>query len=162
ASALGHDGTRLTVAALGLEAPGVPIENPRQVSAFAYSRAHGPKPPCFARAMLAKLPTGTRLLVSGTASIRGEDSLHAGSLDKQLEETFENLARLVHTARSGHRFGLSSTDTARVYFPRSTDREALMAAVAARLPSSTAVEFVPAMVCRTELLVEIEATLVPS
>lgn len=162
ASALGHDGSRLIVAALGLETPGTPIENPRQVSAFAYSRAHGPRPPCFARAMFANLPSGPRLLVSGTASIRGEDSLHAGDLQKQLDETFENLGRLAQHARGGHRFELGGADTARVYFARPSDREAVIAGVAARMAPTTALEFVPALVCRAELLVEIEATLVPA
>ncbi len=162
ASAVGHSDEHLIVSALGLASPGLPIENPRQTSAFAYSSAHGPNPPCFARAMLAHLPTGARLLVSGTASINGEDSIHTGSLERQVDETFENLGRLVRSVHSEHRFSLNSVETARVYFPRPTDRIALVASVGARLPSRAQVEYVPAMICRAELLVEIEATLAPS
>lgn len=161
ASALGHHGPDLCVWALGLASPGQPVDNPRQVPAFAYSPAHGPQPPCFARAMLANLPTGPRLLISGTASIRGEDSLHPGSLDQQLEETFENLRRVMLAANGAHRFELGNTDTARVYVSRPADHAALPARIAPRLPAGATVEYVPAMICRAELLVEIEATLVP-
>lgn len=159
ASAVGHSEEHLVVSALGTASPGRPIENPRQTSAYAYSSAHGPNPPCFARAMLAHLPIGARLLVSGTASINGEDSIHTGSLEGQLDETFENLRRLVQSVQGEHRFSLNNVETARVYFPRRTDRVALVARVESRLPSRVPVEYVPAMICRAELLVEIEATL---
>lgn len=166
ASAVGHGGENLVVCALGTRSPGVPVENPRQVPAFGYSRAHGPLPPCFARATVAELPGGTRLLVSGTASIRGEESLHAGSVGAQLDETFENLDRLVRSVGTnggvnGDRFDLNGVETARVYFPRAVDRGLLLAGVSSRLPASAAVELFPAWVCRAELLVEIEATLAP-
>jgi enamine deaminase RidA (YjgF/YER057c/UK114 family) len=161
ASAVGHWGEHFVVCALGARTPGVPIENPRQTPAFGYSRAHGPLPPCFARATVAKLPMGTRLLVSGTASIRGEDSVHTGSLTAQLDETFTNLDRLVRSVEGDGRFELSGIESARVYFPRAGDRAALAAGVSARLPETAAVEFFPASVCRAELLVEIEAMVAP-
>ncbi|MBC7835825.1 MAG: hypothetical protein H7Y88_12115 [Phycisphaerales bacterium] len=161
ASAVGHSGDRLVVSALGLRTPGMPVENPRQTPAFGYSPAHGPRPPCFSRAMLAMLPNGTRLLVSGTASIRGENSVHHGSLESQLEETFDNLHHLMQSVKGAGQFSLRGIETTRVYFPRAEDRAALMAGVSARLPVEAAVEYVPAWVCRPELLVEIEATCAP-
>jgi hypothetical protein len=161
ASAVGHEGDHLALAVLGLPTPGVPVENPRQVPAFEYSQAHGPRPPCFSRAMVARLPVGMRLLVSGTASIRGEDSIHGGSLESQLNETFENLDGLVQNVGGGHRFCSSGIETARVYFPRVLDRAALTAGVSARLPAAANVEYVAARICRPELLLEIEATLAP-
>jgi hypothetical protein len=161
ATAVGHFRDDLVVCTLGLRRPGVAIENPRQVPASAYSRAHGPRPPCFARAMVAQLPMGPRLLVSGTASIRGEDSVHFGSLPDQLDETFENLDRLVRSVDGVDRFTLRGVESARVYFPRATDRALLTAGVSKRLPESAITEFVPALICREELLVEIEAKLAP-
>lgn len=161
ASAVGHDGDQLVVWALGLRNPGVPIENPRQIPAFGYSRAHGPLPPCFSRAVVAQLPGGTRLLVSGTASIRGESSVHAGSLEGQLEETFQNLHHLTGSVSSAERFSLNGVETARVYFPREADRDAMVAGVSSRLPLAAEVEYIPAWICRSELLVEIEATIAP-
>ena len=162
ASAVGHHGEHLVVCALGSMTPGVPVDNPRQIPSFGYSRVYGPKPPCFARATVARLPAGTRLLVSGTASIRGEDSVHEGSLDAQLEETFLNLDRLIRNVRGQERFELSGIENARVYFPRASDRRALRSGVMTRFPATASVEFFPAAVCRAELLVEIEATLAPS
>ena len=161
ASALGHGGDSLVLSMLGLRTPGVPVENPRQTPASAYSLAHGPRPPCFARAMLVRLPEGTRLLVSGTASIRGEDSVHPGSLHEQVTETFTNLERLVGAVPGNDRFVLRGIDTARVYFSRPADLAALMDDVSPRLPPAAAVEYVWARICRAELLVEIEATLAP-
>lgn len=161
ASAVGHCGDYLVVSALGLRTAGAPVENPRQTPAFAYSVAHGPRPPCFARATVAELPAGPRLLVSGTASIRGEDSVHPGSLALQLAETFENIDRLASSVRGSDRFDLSGVESARVYFPRPADRALLASSVSARLPVTASVEFFPAWVCRSELLVEVEATLAP-
>jgi len=162
ASAVGHQGEHLVVCALGLLTPGVPVDNPRQIPSFGYSQVYAPKPPCFARATVARLPAGTRLLVSGTASIRGEESIHQGSLHAQLEETFKNLDRLVRNVGGEVRFELSGIETARVYFPRASDCRPLRSGVLARFPASASVEFFPAVVCRAELLVEIEATLAPS
>jgi len=162
ASAVGHQGEHLVVCALGSLTPGVPVENPRQTPSFGYSQVYGPKPPCFARATVARMPAGTRLLVSGTASIRGEDSVHEGSLNAQLEETFKNLDGLFRNVRGEERFELSGIENARVYFPRAVDCGPLATGVLARFPATASVEFFPAAVCRAELLVEIEATLAPS
>ncbi|HZW07210.1 MAG TPA: hypothetical protein VFF65_08800 [Phycisphaerales bacterium] len=164
ASAVGHMGDQLIVCGLGSTQPGLPAENPRQVPAFGYSTAHGPRPPCFARATVARLPAGARLLVSGTASIRGEDSVHSGSLPAQLDETFINIERLLAsvTGPRGERFSIDGVESARVYFVRETDRAWLAAAVSARLPATAGIEFFPALVCREELLVEIEAVVVPA
>jgi chorismate lyase/3-hydroxybenzoate synthase len=162
ASAVGHDGFQLSVSALGLGTPGVPIDNARQTPAYRYSQAHGPQPPCFSRAMIVDLAAGARLLVSGTASIRGENSVHGDSVERQVRETFENLDHLVRGVRGAGRFSLDGVESARVYFPRAADRETLVAHVSARLPAGATVEYVPALICRAELLVEIEATLAPT
>src|SRR3546814_12468443 len=37
---------------LAARTPGMPVENPRQVSAYRYPRQYGPQQPSFARAML--------------------------------------------------------------------------------------------------------------
>src|SRR3546814_12443298 len=43
---------------LAARTPGMPVENPRQVSAYRYPRQYGPQQPSFARAMLP--PPGSR------------------------------------------------------------------------------------------------------
>ena len=93
ASGVGTDGDDLFVAGLGALHAGVPIENPRQVPAYRYSSRYGPVPPCFSRATLEA--DVKRLLVGGTSSVRGEDSVHPEAVDAQLDETLVNLDVLI-------------------------------------------------------------------
>ncbi|MGE5233425.1 MAG: hypothetical protein ACM3OB_04880 [Acidobacteriota bacterium] len=171
ASAVGHRGDDLWVHALAGRQPGRPVENPRQVAAYRYSARYGPLPPCFARATLLAPGRGgeRRLLIGGTASVRGEDSVFASSLDDQMVETLENLGAVVRAgARVAAResaangtpagnVGLERLRDVRIYFVRDADREALAAAGRAAFPEARTCELVAAQLCRPELLVEIEA-----
>ena len=74
------------------------IENPRQLSASLYPPRYGLRSPMFARAALVPNGRGAQLLVSGTASIVGHESLHIGDPERQLEETARNFEALVETA----------------------------------------------------------------
>ncbi|MBC7772602.1 MAG: hypothetical protein H7210_08930 [Pyrinomonadaceae bacterium] len=164
ASCVGHHGLTLATHALGVRGTCSPVENPRQVPAFAYSRKFGPTPPCFSRAGLVSLQGRRLLLVAGTASVRGEESVHAGSLDAQLRETVVNLRAVVRAAtqpacafrESDAGAALKGVLATRVYYRRSGD----LALIARLLPSELAqgadVEYVHADICREELLVEIE------
>jgi len=149
---------RLQVYWLAAREPGLPLENPRQVSAFRYPRQYGPQSPSFSRALLPPLATGLPLLQSGTAAIVGHVSQHTGSVGEQLDETLTNLQSLVDAARLQRpelAAGLGDTSVLKVYVRREED----MAAVAARmaeLPGSPPFVVLHAEVCRAELLVEIE------
>jgi hypothetical protein len=100
ASGVGHAGRDLVIECLALPTPCAAIENPRQIPAFRYSRRFGPLPPCFSRATVIAHPNdGHRmLLVAGTASIRGEASVHQTDLTGQLNETLINLRALLEAA----------------------------------------------------------------
>ena len=50
ASGVGVLGRALAIHCLAADDAGEPVENPRQVPAYKYSRRYGPRPPCFARA----------------------------------------------------------------------------------------------------------------
>ena len=157
ASAVGTDGDDLFVAVLGSLSPGVPIENPRQVPAYRYSSRYGPLPPCFSRGTLE--PEARRLLVGGTSSVRGEDSMHAEAFHAQLEETLVNLDALIaEAARLAHappRPVFRGFSHARVYVLHEGDA----AAACSRLMEagvSCPIETVVARLCRSELLVEVE------
>lgn len=162
ATGVGHFGDDLVIHCLTTVEPGVPVENPRQVAAYCYSRRYGPLPPCFARATRVGDRARPLLLVGGTASVLGEDSAHCGDLSAQTRETFANLASVVGAAL-GEESGQSS-DAAllaryrslRVYYVRGGDVPALRDALQAAFPSSTRIETVQADLCRPELLVEIE------
>ncbi|MGA6151257.1 MULTISPECIES: hypothetical protein [Stenotrophomonas] len=149
---------RLQVYWLSAREPGVPLENPRQVSAFRYPRQYGPQAPSFARALLPPLATGLPLLQSGTAAIIGHASQHTGALAEQLAETLTNLQSLVDAAR-GQRPALSPTlgsaSLLKVYVRNAGDLDAVAAQLAA-LPAAPAFVVLHAEVCRAELLVEIE------
>ncbi|MEG2804486.1 pteridine-dependent deoxygenase [Stenotrophomonas sp.] len=149
---------RLQVYWLAAREPGLPLENPRQVSAFRYPRQYGPQSPSFSRALLAPPATGLPLLQSGTAAIVGHVSQHTGAVDQQLRETLTNLQSLVDTARR-QRPGLSPTLGAgsllKVYVRNAADMPAVAASMAA-LPGQPPHVVLHAEVCRAELLVEIE------
>ena len=160
ATAIGsRDGRRvLQVYWLAAREPGLPLENPRQVSAYRYPREYGPQSPTFARALL---PPSSRvpLLLSGTASIVGHASQHADSLRAQLDETLTNLDSLLGAAReraptlSPH---LDGTSRLKVYVRDATDADAVAAQLEARLGTRVPWLMLHADVCRRELLVEIE------
>jgi hypothetical protein len=160
ASGVGHAGEDLVIHCLAVGQPGAAVENPRQIASYRYSRRYGPVPPCFARATTIRLPGDERrlLLVGGTASIRGEDSVHLRRLDRQIEETFENLSALVTACRSEDQReqALSRYRYLRVYYRRREDLEEIRQTVAQCFNSLLHVDFIQAELCRQELLVEIE------
>ena len=157
-SGVGHHGGDLVIHALAAAVPGTAVENPRQIPAYRYSRRFGPRPPCFARATVVRADAGRGplLLVGGTASIRGEESVHVTDLRGQTLETFENLASLVRSAGGAGEAGLGAFRALRVYHFRETDRPAIAKLVDDAFPALDRVEYLRADLCRPELAVEIE------
>jgi chorismate lyase/3-hydroxybenzoate synthase len=160
ATAIGRcDGVRtLQVYWLAARTPGLPLENPRQVSAYHYPRQYGPQSPSFARAML---PPGTRmpLLLSGTASVVGHETRHHDCLDAQLAETFANFDSLIASARQQRpslppHFGRDSR--VKVYVRDAGQLDAVAAALDARLGPEVPRVLLHAAICRRELQVEID------
>jgi chorismate lyase/3-hydroxybenzoate synthase len=163
ASGVGHDGRDLVIHCLAARAAGVAVANPRQVAPHRYSDRYGPVPPCFARATVLK--ERGLILVGGTASIRGEASVHGASLAMQLDETLTNLASVARaadakvggTARDGGQDELLARyRELRVYYPRAEDAAAIERTVRRAFAKGCRVEMVRAGLCRAELLVEIE------
>lgn len=158
ASAVGVPGSDLVIYCLAADAPGDPIENPRQTPAWKYSSSYGPRPPCFARATRVTLEDRHLLLVGGTASIVGEQSLHRGDPVAQTKETLANLERLIATASGGgsrSRVPLEQLIDIRVHVARQEDAAVVTGLIEPRCPRAT-VDVVSAGLCRPELLVEIE------
>lgn len=143
--------------------PPVPLENPRQVPAWRYPSEFGPRSPTFSRAVLVPTSAGDlTLLISGTASIVGSASLHPGDVQAQSEETLRNLQAVIGAAhdRGTARFSLSSM-TCTVYVRRAADADAVRrsfeAAVGAESHAARRAIYLQADICRSDLLVEIEA-----
>ena len=169
ASAVGTRTSDFALHCLASRWPGLPVENPRQIPAYQYSKRFGPLPPCFARATLLRRKPFHEdlLLVGGTASIVGEDSLHPGAVVLQARETFRNLASLVCSAAQGALGPLPESDgeiagwlaqfrEIRAYYRETVDPQEVRDLVQAAFTGAERIETFPAELCRSELLVEIE------
>lgn len=153
ASGVGVDGDALWVHVLSAPSPGTPIENPRQIPAYRYSRRYGQRPPCFARAT----EFDDQLLIGGTASIIGEDSLHDEDLGTQTHETLRNLAALIQSAtRCPLDHALDRLIDVRVHVSDPAFATTVATILDEQIAADCRVEFVGAQLCRRELLVEIE------
>jgi chorismate lyase/3-hydroxybenzoate synthase len=155
-----RDGRRvLQVYWLAARDPGVPLENPRQVPAWDYPRQYGPRPPSFARAMLAAPDLPLPLMLSGTAAVVGHASHHPDDVAAQLQESFRNFDALLGRARGlapvlPERFGAGSL--LKVYVRRAADLDPVEALLARLLDPAVPRLLLRAEVCRRELLVEID------
>ncbi|WP_436024832.1 endoribonuclease L-PSP [Trinickia sp. LjRoot230] len=153
----------LVVYFLASREPSDAIENPRQVSAYRYPKQYGPCAPTFARA--AAWPAGRgahatpALFISGTASIVGHETLHRGDVIAQTRETLDNIAAvLAQAGRQGHRaFGMSELSY-KVYLRDPAALQAIDAVLRARCGANASVLYLHADICRSDLLVEIEAS----
>lgn len=145
-----QDGVRtLQVYWLSAREPGVPVENPRQVSAYRYPRQYGPTPPAFARAMLSP---AKQLLVSGTASVVGHASRHVGDPVGQLDETVRNLDSLMRAAGFGP---LGVESLLKLYVRHPLQLADIGEWLPQRIPACPAL-LLAGDVCRSELLLEID------
>jgi chorismate lyase / 3-hydroxybenzoate synthase len=161
ASALGAAaGSPLVVYFLAGRSTPTFVENPRQVSAYDYPRQYGTSSPSFSRATLLHEPEVTTLFVSGTASIVGHSSLHAGDAAAQTRETIANIEALlgqVNRAAAGVQFSLRSL-ACKAYVRRPDDLPVIQAELRAALGPQASILYLRADICREDLLVEVEAS----
>ncbi|MDF9391571.1 MULTISPECIES: hypothetical protein [Methylococcus] len=158
ACALGTHAGPLVVYFVAARIPLIPVENPRQLSAYRYPPAYGPRSPSFSRATVLRSADQTAVFVSGTASILGHMSVHPGDAAAQTRETLMNLAALVETLNGGASGGFTWEDFRyKVYVRPGCPLEPIKYELAAMLPAAEAILIVEADICRRELLVEIEA-----
>lgn len=129
-----------------------PIDNKLQIAAHAYSaqvleNANQKKTtPKFERAKSMTFGNRRLIYISGTAAIRGEETLVGVGLERQLHITMENIAELI---------GEAKPQMLRVYLKHPDDYETahrLMEEYKLGIPIS----YMWADVCRDELLIEIE------
>jgi len=163
ASATGCNDHHLTIVFLACRGEVHHWENPQQVPAYAYPRQYSPLPPSFARASRCHLPNGREwTFVSGTAAIKGHQSLCIGDFDGQLELAFENIEITLNQAG----LGLSNHPKLRKHFKVFLRQRENLPLLEERLQAilSTGDTFtvVQADICRQELDVEIELSLLPT
>ena len=161
ACALGLRSGPLSIAFLAGKNQAVAIENPRQVKAYHYPEQYGPLSPSFSRATLAQIGQQLCLFISGTASIVGHETLHAGDIVGQTNETLVNLEAVVSEAnriQGGPVFDLSNA-CLRVYVRHAADLDSIRETLQNHFNNQVKAVFVQADICREALLIEIEATL---
>jgi chorismate lyase/3-hydroxybenzoate synthase len=161
ASAVGTKSTGLTV--VFAATPGRPrhVENPLQVSAYDYPGEYGPRAPSFARATVVPGVHGA-IFISGTAAIRGHATIGPDDLQAQLACTLENLREISTACGLGPDLGRDhgSLRHFKVYLRHASDQPDVAVVLQEKLlGSADRVSYLHADICRTELLVEIEATL---
>lgn len=147
----------------------VPVDNPLQISAHAYSqnvllgekdeRLDRKTTPKFERAKAVWKKDHGYVYISGTAAIRGEQSLEGVDIEKQTLITLENIKYLV-SAENLRKSGIDVITNAfyvcfRVYVKRWEDMEKAREIIAGQYPELPAV-YTLTDVCRSELLIEIE------
>ena len=163
---IGMTGQGLVASCLALETQRkdlqlVPLENPQQTPAYAYSARYSSKSPKFSRAVALVLGDYVSTWVSGTASIVESETRHIGDAARQTEQTIDNIACLIapdNFSRHGLKgMGGSLQDMAkiRVYLKRAEDFQACRAVCQRRFGAVPAI-YAVADVCRPDLLVEIE------
>lgn len=153
ASAVGRQPGATVIALLAGKEPAQPIENPRQVSAYRYPGQYGPRGPTFARASRRTWTDSQQCFVSGTASIVGHESRHAGDPVAQGEETIRNLQALL-----GERAGDAFDELLfKVYVRPGTPDATVVRQLRTAFGERCDVLLLEAEICRRELLLEIEA-----
>ena len=163
ACALGVQRGALSIRFLAGQNAPLPLENPRQVSAYRYPSAYGPRPPTFSRAALADIGDGQlALFVSGTASIVGHATVHPGDVAEQTRETLRNLDAVVQVANQRCDAGFEVGALHPVVYVRhpheaAAVRDVLLEAFGPDAPLLRHAIYLQADICRQDLRVEIEA-----
>ena len=157
ACALGAAAGGLNIAFLATRTDVIAIENPRQVSAFHYPSQYGPRSPS---AGLVNLGGCDVLFISGTASIVGHQTLHAGDVVAQTRECLHNISAVVDEANRVNLRTRFSLDTLvyKVYLRDLSNLVTVRQVMMEFIGTSVSPMFLQADICRADLLVEIEAS----
>lgn len=138
------------------------IDNPNQCAAYEYSSDvlvgdYEKTTPKFERARCVTLPSGGWIYISGTAAIRGEQTLKSNVVE-QAKITLENIQKLleVETLKKWNIQGLPLLKSIRVYVKHAEDMPLIRYCVDSFF-QNISVAYVQANVCREDLLVEMEA-----
>ena len=160
ACALGSElGSPLVIYFIASSTPARAIENPRQVSAYRYPREYGPDSPTFSRAAISAHGTEHQLFISGTASIIGHRTAHAGDAGAQARESAANIAALIEAANVATGSTAYSADALKykVYVRNESDFPVIRSELLSGLRADLPITYLQADICRSDLLVEIEA-----
>ncbi len=151
----------------------IPIKSPVQQNAYSYSEKvlegealsgeSGKKPPLFERGKLVSYTDRNYVFISGTASIKGENTISTGDVEEQTKITIDNIKELT-VKKNMESIGVAGDDTptydyVRVYMKNRTDFKVVKKIVEQQMKVKDII-YVEADICRNNLLVEIEADIV--
>jgi enamine deaminase RidA (YjgF/YER057c/UK114 family) len=152
----------------------IPVNSPVQSESYKYGqkvligapdcKLSQNQPPQFERAKLIVLNNASRLLISGTASIIGEETVGIDDVEEQTRTTIKNIAALSSAENLKSKFPEIKSipdkySYIRVYVKNKTDIPRVKA-ICAEAYGNTPATYVVADICRNNLLVEIEAELI--
>jgi enamine deaminase RidA (YjgF/YER057c/UK114 family) len=126
-----------------------------------YDSRYSRQSPKFARAMALATGKYVTTWISGTASIVNSETQYPGDIERQTEQTIDNIEKLI-SADNFHRHGISNAGASlsdltkmRVYLKRAADLPKCQAICERRFSAVPAI-YITADICRPDLLVEIE------
>jgi len=157
ASAVGSRGGEFVLYFLASTRHGRAVENDRQVSAYDYPPQYSPRSPLFSRATQLDWLPGRPLLISGTASIVGHESIYIDDAARQTSETLNNIRRVVALAFPNHASPLALLQSLKVYVRHEDDLPVIRSLIESTLGRRVPSLYLLADICRSELLLEIEA-----
>jgi enamine deaminase RidA (YjgF/YER057c/UK114 family) len=148
----------------------VPLDNPEQVPAYLYDQdcleglpIHEDKTtPKFERGRQLSIGKNEYVFISGTAAISGKKSVHPGNIERQTDLTLANIERLVSSKnllKSKIPQGDLLFDYLRIYVKEINHYKPVESACRKKFAEVPAV-FLVADICRKDLLVEVEGTMV--
>lgn len=158
ASAVGSHGGQFVLYFIAATRRGTAVENDRQVSAYDYPPQYGPRSPLFSRATQLSWLKDPQLFISGTASIVGHASICLGDAAEQTGETLKNISRVLGLAfpeRSREPF--AQLRLLKVYIRHAGDFPVIRSIIEDSIGKRIPCLYLLADICRSELLLEIEA-----
>jgi chorismate lyase/3-hydroxybenzoate synthase len=134
------------------------------VSAYNYPPEYGVRSPSFSRATVHHEGDGMTLFISGTASIVGHQTVHAGDTAAQTRETLVNIQALLEEANRVTGTGGFTLDAlaVKVYVRHPADLSVIQEELRTALGPQARPVYLQADICRRDLAVEIEATAIIS
>ena len=156
------------------EVTSVAISNPKQLNSYKYDQdvlkgdpqtsGKQNQPPQFERARLMTNGNGSRLFISGTASIVGQETIGLNDVEKQTYVTIENIGQLVSEPNlRAHYPELAVSPDKYAYvrvYVKNEDDIPTVKVICGNHFGEVPMTFVKADICRADLLVEIEAEMI--
>jgi len=153
-------GDKIVIGFLATKNPVMYLSNPLQTDSFHYPEKYGKRPPCFSRASKTSINGKETVFVSGTASIRGSESLHPGDVLEQTNTTIENIEIMLKEA-GVYKWRIDQEDynfEKIIYLKHVEQLEEIMDYIRKNQPGFSGGIVLHANVCRKDLDIEICCT----